>query len=731
MSFNAQSKPSAFFVFFLLYVVIFSGIYYEALAAKPTSGPDQVVGLKVTVTSSQLTLSWDEPNDNGSAITGYKIERKYQGPWTIIVFDTGNTSTSYFDTGLNTGTTYWYRISAINANGVGPTSDSVSATTFDLPTKPRALDALVGDHMVNLSWKEPVSDGGTAILDYVIEISSDNGQLWNTFDDGISTAKQVSIGSLENNRLYIFRVSAKNISGIGPYSEISAMPTGTSNSNYEREPPKIRGVGFYQIETDNISDTYSKILLGSTIDDSGFFQEFIPYSTQSDIVDQKNFGGFDNYEKRGHYLSLDTHYLTPPFFGKIGKPIQIQVRLEDQFASTKIEHLSLYTANQNSDKSSSLIELNWNKGQQLSVIDKDKMLQNATAYESLENGFLWVVFDLIFQKEVKDSDIFLETWNEGRKPNIKVIYDPLNVLKFNIIPKQQVSLRVDVDISHDTSNPVCKVSRTCFVPNNAQILRGGVISWINNDSFLHDVESGTPGHVTNEFDLHIMPGDTIQKKFEQSGVFPYFCRMHPWATGMVTVISENDQVAPIISDSDSLNSEKNNPVLLVSSETSSGSVMVENNTPLILPNKDLTVEISGHIKNKKKNQPLEITILKPDNTLQKLHTSTVDKGYYFVNAKLDKKWQEGEFTITTFYKYEEIASITFTVHGKDTAGFGGILHTKKIELENKLAAYIDSTLSLDDLDLWMKENDYDQKFIKFIHKKFSVFGFNVNQVLEQ
>lgn len=95
------------------------------------SVPDQVTGLTATaVSTSQINLSWNEPDDNGSPITGYQIEQKTKGTWTVIVADTGSTGTSYADTGLDADTTYWYRIRAINDIGVGDASDWVRSTTL-------------------------------------------------------------------------------------------------------------------------------------------------------------------------------------------------------------------------------------------------------------------------------------------------------------------------------------------------------------------------------------------------------------------------------------------------------------------------------------------------------------------------------------------------------------------------------------------------------------------------
>src|SRR5438132_1980987 len=84
-----------------------------------------------TVSSSQINLSWTAPNNGGSAITGYKIERSADGgsTWSTLVANTGITGTTYSDTGLARTTTYTYRVSAINSVGTSSPSNTASATT--------------------------------------------------------------------------------------------------------------------------------------------------------------------------------------------------------------------------------------------------------------------------------------------------------------------------------------------------------------------------------------------------------------------------------------------------------------------------------------------------------------------------------------------------------------------------------------------------------------------------
>jgi hypothetical protein len=99
--------------------------------------PDAPTGLTATaVSSSQINLSWTAPaSDGGSPIIGYRIERESPigGGFATIVANTGSTGTTYSDIGLAASTQYNYRVSAINANGIGQVSNEVSATTSAEP----------------------------------------------------------------------------------------------------------------------------------------------------------------------------------------------------------------------------------------------------------------------------------------------------------------------------------------------------------------------------------------------------------------------------------------------------------------------------------------------------------------------------------------------------------------------------------------------------------------------
>jgi lysophospholipase L1-like esterase/fibronectin type 3 domain-containing protein len=85
--------------------------------------PATPTGLTAAAGNTQITLSWTA----ASGATSYNIKRATTsgGPYTNIA--TGITTTSYTNTGLTNGTTYYYVVSAVNTAGESPNSSQASS----------------------------------------------------------------------------------------------------------------------------------------------------------------------------------------------------------------------------------------------------------------------------------------------------------------------------------------------------------------------------------------------------------------------------------------------------------------------------------------------------------------------------------------------------------------------------------------------------------------------------
>ncbi|HKC79414.1 MAG TPA: plastocyanin/azurin family copper-binding protein [Nitrosopumilaceae archaeon] len=81
----------------------------------------------------------------------------------------------------------------------------------------------------------------------------------------------------------------------------------------------------------------------------------------------------------------------------------------------------------------------------------------------------------------------------------------------------------------------------CYQPGNVSVDVGGTVTWTNTDAQLHTVSSGngpddnTTGSVFDTGFSTFKPGTTFSHTFTDVGTFNYYCQLHPWMTGVVTV----------------------------------------------------------------------------------------------------------------------------------------------------------------------------------------------------
>jgi hypothetical protein len=97
-------------------------------AGSVTSPPPAPTGLAVTVGNGSVNLTW---NASGGA-TGYSVKRASVsgGPYSAVAFPT---ATTYTDSGLTNGATYYYVVSASNSAGASANSAEISATPIVPP----------------------------------------------------------------------------------------------------------------------------------------------------------------------------------------------------------------------------------------------------------------------------------------------------------------------------------------------------------------------------------------------------------------------------------------------------------------------------------------------------------------------------------------------------------------------------------------------------------------------
>lgn len=618
----------------------------------PITVPYQVTGLVATASiASEIDLSWTAPYNGGSPITGYKIERESPvgGGWSTLVSNTGNTNTTYSDTGLEQDTQYNYRVSAINTIGIGTPSSEASDTTgkCQKPSKVENAGATsIHPNSIGLSWSEPLDDGGCPILGYEIQrrmVASSLGVINSPFqiiDTANPNSREYLDLDLQYRIVYEYKISALNEKGTGPPVHVSTFTEDIDSTT--ESAPKLNGIGFY------------KILPFDSTYETGSYAELFPYSKNSDVTDRQNYG--QHFEKRGYFFSIRENKIAPTFYSEIGEPIQLQISVEGEEGSTGISYLATYLGNQGlgNNPDDFDIRLVWDKGQGIEIIDPKNILSDGKVNYSIEDRFLWVVFDLEFDKQLELSDILIETWNNDRISTKKIISKSLDISdKVLTHLEEPISLREDVLITQRSSTPGCAIQQSCYLPMNAEILKGGIITWKNTDSFVHTVTSVSDEKPNNKFNFVLLPGKQIQKRFDFSGVYDYRCDLHPWAIGTITVYSLEGKTFQ--------KDTEESPVLDVSVETSRGHVTVEQSDHVVFENQKYHIHISGHVSKSMDRHPISIEIHYPNNEITTYSTIVNSKGDYFLPVDLDVKLQNGFYTVIVKTNEGTLGTLSFTV----------------------------------------------------------------------
>ena len=115
-------------------LVIFAIMFVTAgpspLAGQDQQPPAKPTGLTGTVSHDQVSLTWDDPQDE--TITGYQVLRRdtsvhERGEFVPLVEDTATATTTYTDHTVEAGVRYLYRVKARNAGGLSVQSSFFQA----------------------------------------------------------------------------------------------------------------------------------------------------------------------------------------------------------------------------------------------------------------------------------------------------------------------------------------------------------------------------------------------------------------------------------------------------------------------------------------------------------------------------------------------------------------------------------------------------------------------------
>lgn len=193
--------------------------------------PDAPGGTAASLDAGRARLTWNAAATNGSAVTGYQVQRALNSAFTSGAVSTTVSAATRgytFTTATDPGDTVYMRVRANSGAGYGPwsvtRSQQIPAEPPDAP--PNAALTVSGFEMT-LTWGAAPTNG-TAVTGYEIQVRSAS-QSWTeatTYSRSASTRSFVYSDGLAGET-YFMRVRANSAAGYGPFtSPLSGVLSG-------------------------------------------------------------------------------------------------------------------------------------------------------------------------------------------------------------------------------------------------------------------------------------------------------------------------------------------------------------------------------------------------------------------------------------------------------------------------------------------------------------------------
>ncbi|MCU1357537.1 MAG: fibronectin type protein [Acidimicrobiales bacterium] len=193
-----------------------TGMQSTTVVAIKVGTPGQPAFPSAQPLDGSAKVAWGAASTNGSPITGYVVT-PYIGTVAQPAQTFNSTATSQTVTGLANGTTYTFRVAAVNAIGTG-TYSTTGSVKVGLPSAPTGVHATAGVQQATLTWTAP-SGNGSAITGYVVTAYlGTTAQAPVTFN---STATSQVMTGLTTGVAYTFKIQAINAIGTGALSSAS------------------------------------------------------------------------------------------------------------------------------------------------------------------------------------------------------------------------------------------------------------------------------------------------------------------------------------------------------------------------------------------------------------------------------------------------------------------------------------------------------------------------------
>lgn len=238
-------------------------------AATPVAPPGAPTGLAANPGNATVALNWTA----SAGATSYNVKRSNTSGSGYALVASAVATTTYTDSSVSNGTTYYYVVTALNAGGQSANSTQASASPVLPPNAPTALYLNAGNTQAALAW--PSSSGATS---YNVKRAVFSGGPYTIVASGSNATSYTDTG-LVNGQPYYYVISAVNVGGeSGNSLERSVLPNANALAAYLRFDETSGAIA-----PDSAGSAWNATLAGGTT------------WTAGKINNAANFSGTSNY----------------------------------------------------------------------------------------------------------------------------------------------------------------------------------------------------------------------------------------------------------------------------------------------------------------------------------------------------------------------------------------------------------------------------------------------------
>ena len=176
----------------------YSSPIFTIKAATNPDVPTSIQRNEGSTTKTQVAFTWLVPTDDGGdSVIDYTIEMDTSNSGSFTEIASGVTSTSYTKTGLNEGTSYQFKVKARNSFGYSSYSSAFTIIAAIMPDEPTNFvrdEGLTSKTQVAFTWSAPSDDGGSAVIDYAIEMDDNNDGSYTEIASSVSSTSYTKTG---------------------------------------------------------------------------------------------------------------------------------------------------------------------------------------------------------------------------------------------------------------------------------------------------------------------------------------------------------------------------------------------------------------------------------------------------------------------------------------------------------------------------------------------------------